>query len=183
LAPRRHLLDAATGQYNRPLLTAGLALITGYGRAQGVLFRLGDPRFTGRTAREAIQAVRSEPGCILVNRNQGSGTRILMDQLLEGARPDGYGVQPRNHNAVAAAVAQGRADWGLAIRSVADAQGLGFLPLANEQYDFVVPRDRLRRPAVRRLQELLNDETVRRYLRSLGFELDDVAATPHFHHP
>ena len=76
----------------------------------------------------------------MVNRNQGSGTRILIDGLLQGARPAGYALQPRSHNAVAAAVAQGRADWGVAIQRVADQHGLDFLPLAFEQYDFVVCR-------------------------------------------
>jgi putative molybdopterin biosynthesis protein len=56
----------------------------------------------------------------MVNRNAGSGTRILIDRLLEGAQPRGYAVQPRSHNAVVAAVAQGRADWGVAIRSAAE---------------------------------------------------------------
>ena len=55
----------------------------------------------------------------MVNRNAGAGTRVLIDQLLGGARPPGYGNQPRSHNAVAAAVAQGRADWGIAIEPVA----------------------------------------------------------------
>ena len=76
----------------------------------------------------------------MVNRNQGSGTRILIDRLLEGARPPGYAVQARSHNAVAAAVAQGRADWGVAIESVARPAGLGFLPISHERYDFVVPK-------------------------------------------
>ena len=55
----------------------------------------------------------------MVNRNQGSGTRALIDRLLEGARPAGYAVQPRNHNAVAAAVSQGRADWGVTLDTIA----------------------------------------------------------------
>ena len=55
----------------------------------------------------------------MVNRNAGAGTRILIDRLLGAARPAGYGNQPRSHNAVAAAVAQGRADWGVAIEPVA----------------------------------------------------------------
>jgi putative molybdopterin biosynthesis protein len=81
---------------------------------------------------------------LMVGRNQGSGTRMLLDGLLRGARPPGYWNQPASHNAVAAAVAQGRADWGLAIRPVAEALGLGFLPVADEHYDFAVwrePRD------------------------------------------
>ena len=55
----------------------------------------------------------------MVNRNQGSGTRVLIDRLLEGDRPAGYAVQPRNHHAVAAAVSQGRADWGVTLGSIA----------------------------------------------------------------
>jgi putative molybdopterin biosynthesis protein len=80
----------------------------------------------------------------MVGRNPGSGTRALLDQMLAGARPPGYWNQPASHNAVAAAVAQGRADWGMAIRPVAEAMGLGFLPVADEHYDFAVwqaPRD------------------------------------------
>ena len=56
----------------------------------------------------------------MVNRNPGSGTRVLIDQLLGDRRPPGYGVQTKSHNAVAAAVHQGRADWGVAIDTVAD---------------------------------------------------------------
>ena len=73
---------------------------------------------------------------------------MLIDQLLASARPAGYGNQPRSHNAVAAAVAQGRADWGVAIESVAAMYGLGFLPIAPENYDFLLVESRRRRPAV-----------------------------------
>ena len=90
----------------------------------------------------------------MVNRNQGSGTRILIDRLLAGARPRGYAVQASNHNAVAAAVAQGRADWGLAIESVARSNDLGFLPYQDEQYDFVIPKARRERPAVKAFVEV-----------------------------
>ena len=166
-----HLLDPATGQYNRPFLSAGLNLISGYGRMQGVVFRLGDQRFEGRDARDAVAAVKDDPSCIMVNRNQGSGTRILIDGLLEGTQPTGYAVQSRSHNAVAAAVAQRRADWGVAIRGVADQARLGFLPLTEEHYDFVVPKARTDRPAIRALQELLAREDVQRQLTSMGFLL------------
>ena len=46
---------------------------------------------------EAVRAALADPGCIMVNRNQGAGTRILIDRLLGGARPDGYWNQPRSH--------------------------------------------------------------------------------------
>ena len=60
------------------------------------------------------------------------------------ARPPGYGVQTKSHNAVAAAVAQGRADWGVAIDTVARQYGLGFIRLQEERYDFIVPTARLK---------------------------------------
>jgi putative molybdopterin biosynthesis protein len=139
-----HLLEAESGAYNRPFLAEDMRLIPGWRRMQGLLFRPGDPRFEGRGLPDALAAVLADPEAILVGRNQGSGTRVLMDRLLGGARPPGYWNQPASHNAVAAAVAQGRADWGMAIRPVAQALGLGFLPVADEHYDFAVwtdPRD------------------------------------------
>lgn len=166
-----HLLDPATGQYNRPFLSADLQLIPGYGRMQGVVFRREDERFEDREPHEAIGAIKADPSCFMVNRNQGSGTRILIDGLLEGTQPTGYAVQSRSHNAVAAAVAQGRADWGVAIRGVADQTGLGFLPLTEERYDFVVPKTRMQKPAVRVLEQLLAREDVKQKLASMGFIL------------
>src|SRR5205085_12557151 len=129
-----------TGQYNRPFLTAAMDLVPGYGRVQGLVYRRDDARFEGRTVKDALSAARSDPSLVMVNRNQGSGTRVLIDRLLEGAKPAGYAVQPRNHHAVAAAVAQGRADWGVTLESIASRAGLGFLPLQDERYDFVVPQ-------------------------------------------
>jgi len=164
-----HLIDASTGQYNRPFLTPGLELIEGYRRLQGVVFRPGDRRFEGRTAQQAIAEVQHDPTCVMVNRNAGSGTRILIDRLLQGVEPRGYAHQPRSHTAVAAAVAQSRADWGVAIEWVARRRGLGFLPLEEEHYDLAVPRSRGRRPAVVALRALLADPAVRAELGRMGF--------------
>jgi putative molybdopterin biosynthesis protein len=91
----------------------------------------------------------------MVNRNRGAGTRILIDQLLGELRPPGYGYEPRSHYAVAAAITQGRADWGVTIETVARAAGLHFRPLRSERYDFVVPSERWERPAVVRFRQLL----------------------------
>jgi putative molybdopterin biosynthesis protein len=131
-----HLLDPATGTYNTPFLSQDMVLVPGWRRMQGLVFRRDDPRFAGIDRHAAVAAALSDPDCVMVNRNQGAGTRTLIDQLLEGRRPPGYWNQPRSHNAVAASIAQGRADWGVAIRPVAEAQGLGFLPLSDEFYDF-----------------------------------------------
>jgi putative molybdopterin biosynthesis protein len=139
-----HLLQAETGQYNTPYLSAEMRLIPGWRRMQGLVFRKGDPRLDGRNLEDALAALLADPEAVMVGRNQGSGTRVLLDRLLGGARPQGYWNQPAAHNAVAASVAQGRADWGMAIRPVAEALGLGFLPVADEHYDFAVwqdPRD------------------------------------------
>ncbi len=163
-----HLLDPQTSQYNRPFITPELELIEGYGRLQGVVFRRGDGRFEGRTAADAVSAVKEDASCVMVNRNQGSGTRILIDKFLADSNPNGYAVQARSHNAVAAAVVQGRADWGVAIESVATVNELGFLPLTEEQFDFVTPRDRAGRAGVRAIRELLADKKVRADLKNLG---------------
>ncbi len=165
-----HLLDVKSGQYNRAFLTPELELLNGYRRLQGVVYRSGDARFEGEAVSEAIAEVKNDPACLMVNRNQGSGTRILIDRLLEGAQPAGYSVQARNHHAVVAAVLQGRADWGVAIESVARDERLGFLPIGDEHYDFVVPKCRLQRPAVRAFQELLADRQVRAHLESMGLK-------------
>lgn len=165
-----HLMDPESGEYNRPFLEPGLELVTGYRRLQGVVFRPDDLRFRGAgSAEQAVEAALADNDCVMVNRNAGSGTRILIDGLLGGRQPAGYAVQTKSHNAVATAVAQGRADWGVAIDTVARAYGLGFIPLKEEHYDFVIPRGRRGRPAVRRFVELLDDEDARRDLAGLGF--------------
>jgi putative molybdopterin biosynthesis protein len=178
-----HLLDPKTGEYNRPFVSDDMTHIEGYGRRQGIVYRRGDERFQGRTIEEIIALLRatSDPASsiehpasslMMVNRNQGSGTRILIDKLLGGARPPGYAVQPTNHNAVAAAVAQGRADWGLAIESVARANDLAFLHYQDERYDFVIPNSRRQQPAVKAFTALLAEQSTRKRLAELGFNVN-----------
>ena len=165
-----HLLDVKTGEYNRPFLTPALDLIAGYGRLQGIVYRTGDTRFEGRTADEAVAAAITDVSCVMVNRNQGSGTRALIDRLLGGARPPGYAVQPRTHNAVAAAVVQRRADWGMTLDTIARTAGLGFIPVQHEQYDFVTPKARAERDPVKAFRALLDAHATRDALRRLGMK-------------
>jgi putative molybdopterin biosynthesis protein len=169
-----HLIDPATGAYNKHLLAPGLGLIKGWRRMQGVLFRPGDSRFERRSAAEAIRVALGDPTCLMVNRNAGSGTRALIDGLLAGARPPGYANQPRSHNAVAAAVAQSRADWGVAIEPVARLYGLGFLPLSPEDYDFLLVESRRTRPAVQAFLSVLRDARTRERIRALGMQPADA---------
>jgi putative molybdopterin biosynthesis protein len=164
-----HLFDEATESYNAPFLVDGLEMVPGWRRMQGIVFRAGDVRFGGLSAQDAVRAALADPTCIMVNRNQGAGTRILIDRLLGAARPDGYWNQPRSHNAVAAAVAQNRADWGMTIAPVAHAARLGFIPLAEEHYDFALVTARKRRPAVQAFLAALASEESRTALERAGF--------------
>jgi putative molybdopterin biosynthesis protein len=164
-----HLFDEKTETYNTPYLSDGLELVPGWRRMQGIVFRKGDRRFEGLSAEGAVRAALADPACIMVNRNQGAGTRILIDRLLAGARPDGYWNQPRSHNAVAAAVAQHRADWGMTIAPVAHASNLGFIPFAEEHYDFALVTARKQRPAVQAFLDALSSEAGRAALEQAGF--------------
>jgi len=163
-----HLLDAASGEYNEPFLPEGIRLIRGYGRRQGIAFRRDDTLADVETTDELIAALRS-PLRRMINRNPGSGTRILIDDLLAGFQPDGYLHQARTHHAVAAAIEQKRADWGMTLDNIAAAAGLGFFFIAEERYDVAVAPDRWDRPAVAELRQLLQDPEVRSDLAALGF--------------
>jgi putative molybdopterin biosynthesis protein len=164
-----HLFDDKSETYNTPFLSEGLELVPGWRRMQGIVFRQGDARFEGKSAQEAVKSALADPACIMVNRNQGAGTRILIDRLLGEARPDGYWNQPRSHNAVAAAVAQHRADWGMTIAPVAHASDLGFIPLAEEHYDFALVKARKQRAAVEAFLDALASEESRAALTKAGF--------------
>ncbi len=165
-----HLVDPATGIYNKHLLSPGLTLVPGWRRMQGFVFRPGDARFEGGSADAALKAALADPAVLMVNRNAGSGTRVLVDGLLHGAKPAGYANQPRSHNAVAAAIAQSRADWGVAIEPVARMYGLSFLPIAPEHYDFLLVEARRERPAVQAFLHVLHDKTTRERIGALGME-------------
>ena len=165
-----HLVDPATGIYNKHLLAPGLALVPGWRRMQGFVFRPGDARFEGRTADAALKAALADPAILMVNRNAGSGTRVLIDSLLRGARPAGYANQPRSHNAVAAAIAQNRADWGVAIEPVARMYGLGSCRSRRSTTISCWSRRAAHRPAVQAFLAALRDEATRDRIRALGME-------------
>ena len=171
-----HLLDTASGRYNSHLVRAGISLQPGWQRMQGFMFRTGDARFAGKTAQAALHAALADPSCLMVNRNAGAGTRILIDQLLEGRRPPGYANQPKSHNAVAAAIAQGRADWGIAIATVARLYDLAFVPIAPEHYDFLVVDRHRSRPAVQAFLAALAEPGVREQIAALGMKFSERAA-------
>ena len=168
-----HLIDPVSGHYNVHLAAPSLRLVRGWERMQGILFRPGDRRFEGRSVQEALKAALADRSALMVNRNAGSGTRVLIDKLLAGSRPPGYANQPKSHNAVAAAIAQGRADWGVAIEPVAKLYGLGFLPVAPEHYDFLLVEARAGRPPVQAFLAALREPATRERIRALGMRPAD----------
>jgi putative molybdopterin biosynthesis protein len=99
---------------------------------------------------------------------------VLIEKLLYGARPPGYANQPKSHNAVAAAIAQRRADWGVAIEPVAKLYGLGFLPLSPEHYDFLLVESRKDRPAVQAFLAALREPATRARIAALGMKPADA---------
>jgi molybdate-binding protein/DNA-binding transcriptional regulator YhcF (GntR family) len=138
-----HILDEASGEYNLPILQRlfvgqPLCVVTLAEREQGLIVRPGNP--LGIAALKDL----ARPGVLFSNRQLGSGTRTLLDYHLQRAQVDrhsiaGYETVAPTHMAVAAAVAEGRADAGLGLGAAARAFGLGFVPLARERYDLVVP--------------------------------------------
>src|SRR5262249_60204576 len=101
------------------------------------------------------------------------GARGAIDRLVGGAKPPGSGTRPRSQNAVAAAIARGRSDWGVAIEPVARLYGLSFAPVAPEDYDFLLRESARSRPAVAAFLSALQDESLREKIRALGMQLGD----------
>jgi len=173
-----HLLDEETGQYNIPFLEryglgGRVALFRGYQRRQGFLVAKGNPKqFKG------VQDLL-RPDICMINRNPGSGTRILLDLHLRRlaeklglsfeeltSKVKGYEVEARSHSAVASAIAQGRADVGLGIETIASQYGLDFIPLTLEQYDFAVRLESLSKPSVQAFLQTLSSQKFKDALTS-----------------
>ncbi len=174
-----HLLDPETGEYNAPYVRRYLpdtpvVLVTLVHRQQGLMVARGNPK----GIRGLEDLVR--PDVRFVNRQRGSGTRILLDYHLRrlGLSPEdirGYQHEEYTHLAVAAAVASGRADVGLGIAAAAQALGLDFIPLFTERYDLVVPRSFYHDDLLAPLWEVLQDPAFRRDVTSLpGYDVAEM---------
>jgi len=166
-----HLLDELTGEYNLPFLdqycmAETATLIRGYDREQGFIVAEGNPK----KIRSFEDLLRDDIS--FINRNLGSGTRLLVDLNLSKvaearglnlskltSRIRGYRIEARSHSAVALAVLNGKADVGFGIRTAAEIYGLDFIKVADEKYDFLIPKRRLERDAVKQfLSELRSIE-------------------------
>ena len=168
-----HLLDEQSNTYNQPFLNNEIELIKGYGRLQGFVFRPDDQRFAGKDLAAAIYIATHQSDLLMVNRNKGSGTRILIDRLLKNVRPSGYLAEVKSHTAVVASILQKRSDWGIAIQSAVENTDLCFIPIAEEQYDFVIPKSRLKRPEILAFLSLLRNEIVTKALNQFGLKTYD----------
>jgi putative molybdopterin biosynthesis protein len=167
-----HLLDEESGEYNLPFvkrLMVGVptVVVTLVERTQGLIVPTGNPKGVGELA-DVIQL-----GLRFINRQKGSGTRVLLDFLLK-ALGTGHDVLNRHetdvdtHLAVAEAVASGRADAGLGILAAARAFDLDFVPVRKERYDLVMTRSSQGWPQVKALRNVLDDEEFKAAVHELG---------------
>jgi len=172
-----HIFDEEKGRYNEPLLSKyGLShtftLIRGYKRQQCLMVRKGNPK----EIRGISDLLRKDVK--LANRNPGSGTRMLLDRKLSElgkergigldaltGRIRGYDSEMMTHRQVAEAVASSRADVGVGLTSVAAEMKLGFIPIAEELYDFVAEKRR-RNPHVRAFFTILASRSFQRQVRA-----------------
>jgi putative molybdopterin biosynthesis protein len=160
-----HLLDPETGEYNVSYLSTylpgvSLRLVALVLREQGFMVRKGNPKKIQKFSDISNQGIR------FVNRQRGAGTRVLLDYHLglEGIPPDsinGYSQEEYTHLGVAAAIASGRADCGLGIPAAAQALDLDFIPLFQERYDLVIPKDHAESPLLAPLFDILSGKEFR----------------------
>jgi molybdenum cofactor synthesis domain-containing protein len=179
-----HLLDTATGDYNlsyieRTLPDMPVALVTLVHRWQGFMVPVGNPKQIG-----SIRDL-ARPDVVFVNRQSGSGTRILLDYELAKAgippeRVAGYNNEEYTHMNVAMAVASGAADTGLGIHTAAKALSLDFIPLTRERYDLIIPRAYLADEKIRLLLETIrSDEFKEKALAMGGYEVHETGNLVH----
>jgi putative molybdopterin biosynthesis protein len=167
-----HLLDEDTGEYNlsyvrRYVQGVDVVVMNLVHRLQGLIVPKGNPKELSSLSDLAREDLA------FVNRQRGSGTRMLLDfKLAEmGMTPEqvaGYDREEYTHLSVAAAVAGGRADFGLGILSAARAMDLDFVPLLSEQYDLVIPREHYDSDLLAPLLNLIRGDEFKSQVDALG---------------
>ncbi len=179
-----HLLDPETGQYNikyirQYLPGVAVKVVALVDRQQGLMVRGGNPKQIQTLA----DLTRSE--VLFVNRQRGAGTRVLLDYQIGclGIAPEaikGYNQEEYTHLAVAAAIASGRADCGLGIAAAAQALGLDFIPLFQEHYELVIPKEYYADALLAPLFEVLDDPEFRRAVAALpGYDITRMGTLVH----
>jgi len=167
-----HLLDTATGRYNLTFLKkyfprGGVKWVRCVGRQQGLMVARGNPRNIRK-----FQDI-AENGIRYVNRQRGSGTRILTDYLCAQAGLDtaaiyGYDREELTHTSVAAQIVNGSADAGMGIYSAAKLYDLDFIPICVEDYDLLIPDHAWDTPMVQQLIATLKSDAFREKILALG---------------
>ncbi len=165
-----HLLDEESATYNIPYIKkhfpdGGVVLKRGVNRIQGLMVQKGNPK--------NISSFKDIAGCRYVNRQRGSGTRILCDFLvkkfnLDAGEISGYNNEEFTHTAVAALINAGNADAGLGIYSAAKMYDLDFIPICNEEYDFLINEEYYNSPQVQAFLSVLDSEDFYIRLQELG---------------
>jgi putative molybdopterin biosynthesis protein len=167
-----HLLDTETGEYNiayvkRYLKGISVSIFHLVLRDQGLIVARGNPKGIGGIA----DLIRDD--IAFVNRQAGSGTRVLFDYKLEqlGVIPEsikGYGHEEFTHMAVAVDVLSGAADCGLGIFAAARALDLDFIPIEKEQYDLIIPSSMLDNKNIQAILETIESKSFRERVTALG---------------
>ena len=169
-----HLLDPVTGEYNVPYVSklgaeGKVYVVRGWVREIGFVVKPGNPK--------GISGFKDllRKDVVFINRNKGSGTRtyidlklkelsdelsVPMNKLVKGIK--GYTNEVKTHTGVAAAVASGRADLGVAVKHAAKLYGLQFIKLTEEKYDLIVSRESWKKPLVKQITNLLKNEEIKK---------------------
>jgi len=167
-----HLLDTEDGSYNisylkKYLPEKDLRLVNLVFRDQGFIVPKGNPKDIKGIEDLYRKDIR------FINRQSGSGTRILLDYRLEQSKIDagmlnGYEIEEFTHMSVAVAVLSGTVDVGLGIYAAAKALDLDFIPLVTEQYDLVIPTAYMQMKQMQILLDIINSGKFKKRVETLG---------------
>jgi putative molybdopterin biosynthesis protein len=167
-----HLLDAESGEYNRPYIRhffpdRDIFAVTLAHRVQGLLVAPGNPK--------AIHTLNDleRPDVVFINRNRGSGTRVWLDQqlgrlVIPAGQVRGYAQEVRTHTAVAQVIQSSKADTGLGLEAAALQAGVEFIPLFQERYDLVLPAELAQERRLLPFLDYLQTAEFRRAVEALG---------------
>ncbi len=164
-----HILDEKSFVYNIPYLknssSKKICLIRGYSREQGLIVAKNNPK--NIVSFEDI--LRKD--IIFLNRNRGSGTRLLIDLKIKELAEiknislddlkksiTGYNVESKSHQAIGASIAYNKVDVGIGIKTIAEFYNLGFIPIIDERFDFLIPSDRLNKNSVKLFLDTLKSK-------------------------
>ena len=172
-----HLLDPKTGEYNKKYIkdffksNQEIAVINLVNREQGLMVKKNNPKDI-----KSIQDL-NEKEITFINRQRGSGTRVLFDYLLDKNNIEkndilGYNTEELTHMGAAVQISEGSADTALGIRAAAEAVGLDFIPIKKEKYDIIVKTDMLKDKRINQIIEIIKSNKFQESVKSLkGYEL------------